>query len=190
MSRTVMAGPTPSSQVREPAGQGNKRRTGMEGPWVTGVALAVAWRGPCRVAVLTVARGRRRTRVGERDGLGKCRAAATCVRDRQPCEGPGGRHRSRNAPVCPATGWAVHSNLAGRTKQWEKNFCCVTTRCRNYGWLWCLGRRGGALTALPLGLSVLGFDGFILASFGLSLGRLPATDLTQAFGVLAITRRR
>jgi len=43
------------------------------------------------------------------------------------------------------------------------------------------------LTALPLGLGVPGFHGFILASFGLSLGRLPATDLAQAFGVLAIT---
>ncbi len=42
-------------------------------------------------------------------------------------------------------------------------------------------------TALPLGLGVPGFHGFILASFGLSLGRLPATDLTQAFGVLTIT---
>ena len=51
-------------------------------------------------------------------------------------------------------------------------------------------RRGGALTARtmdPLGLGVLGFHGFILAPFGLPLGRLPATDLAQALGVLAIT---
>ena len=48
-------------------------------------------------------------------------------------------------------------------------------------------RRGGALTARPLGLGVLGFDGFILAPLGLPFGRLPATDRAQAFGVLAVT---
>ena len=47
-------------------------------------------------------------------------------------------------------------------------------------------RRGGTLTAHPLGLGVLGFYGFILASFGLSFGRLPAPDLAEAFGDLAI----
>ena len=34
---------------------------------------------------------------------------------------------------------------------------------------------------------MLGFYGFILAPFGLPLGRLPAADLAQAFGVLAVT---
>ena len=62
----------------------------------------------------------------------------------------------------------------------------MTTRRRNCEWFWCLRRRGGALTARPLGLGVLGFYGFILTPFGLPLGRLPALDLAQAFRVLAV----
>ena len=69
----------------------------------------------------------------------------------------------------------------------QKNFCCVTTRRRNFGRLWWLRRRGGTLTARTLGLGVLGFDGIVLAPLGLPLGRLPAPDQPQAFGVLAVT---
>ena len=104
-----------------------------------------------------------------------------------PCEPPGDRHSSRNTPAGPATWGAVHSTPAGRTKELGKKSCCVTTRRRNCEWFWCLRRRGGALTARPLGLGVLGFYGFILTPFGLPLGRLPATDCAQAFGVLTVT---
>ena len=47
-------------------------------------------------------------------------------------------------------------------------------------------RRGGTLTARPLGLGVLSFDSFILAPLGLPLGCLPAPNLPQAVGVLAV----
>ena len=144
-------------------------------------------RGRWRVVVRSVVSGRRRTPVGGRGGLGKCRAAATCVGAHGPYEPPGDRHRRRNTLACRATWGAVHSSRAGRKKELGKNFCCVTTRRRNCGWLWCLRRRGGALTARPLGLGVLDFYGFILAPFGLPFGRLPATDLALAFGVLAVT---
>ena len=48
-------------------------------------------------------------------------------------------------------------------------------------------RRCGAPTALPFRRGVLGFDRFIQATPGLPLGRLPALDLPQTLGVLAVT---
>ena|SRR5580692_12489406 len=69
----------------------------------------------------------------------------------------------------------------------QKNFCCVTTRRRNFGLRRRLWRSGGAPTARPLRLGVLSFDGVVLAPFGLPLGRLPAPHQAPAFGVLAVT---
>jgi hypothetical protein len=68
----------------------------------------------------------------------------------------------------------------------RENFCCVTTRGLK-------GRRLGSLwqgleiqTACFLRLGVLSFDGLMLSSFGLSSGGEPASDETEAFGILAI----
>ena len=47
--------------------------------------------------------------------------------------------------------------------------------------------RGGALTARTLSLGVLGFDGIVRTPLRLAPGRLPAADLPQAFGILAVT---
>ena len=68
----------------------------------------------------------------------------------------------------------------------RNNFCCVTTRRRNFrspGWL---GRKGGTPSARTLGGSMLGFDRFIGTPLRLTLGRLPAAHGTQAFGILAV----
>ena len=69
----------------------------------------------------------------------------------------------------------------------RKNFCCVTTRRRNLGVVWCLRRNSGTLTAHTFRRGVLGFDGIVLAPSGLPLRRLPAAELPQAFKVLAVT---
>jgi len=69
----------------------------------------------------------------------------------------------------------------------RKNFCCVTTRCRNFRDLWSLGRRCDALAARTLCLSMLGFGRLVLAPFGLPPRCLPAPQQTQAFGLLAVT---
>ena len=69
----------------------------------------------------------------------------------------------------------------------RKNVCCVTTRLRNFWffrWLW---RRGGSATACLLGLGMLGPGGLVLPASGLSPGRQPSPDPTQAVGVLAVT---
>jgi hypothetical protein len=62
----------------------------------------------------------------------------------------------------------------------------VTTRGRNVRVRHGFGRDFGSLPALLLGLGLLGFDAGVLTTFGLAASRLPAADLTQAFGVLAI----
>jgi hypothetical protein len=75
----------------------------------------------------------------------------------------------------------------GAQNRRPQNFCCVTTRRRNFGlfpWLWW---RGDAPTARLLGLGMLGFDRFVLASLGLPPCRLPAPEQAQAFGILAVT---
>jgi hypothetical protein len=58
----------------------------------------------------------------------------------------------------------------------QQNFCCVTTRRRNYGRSGSWRRRSGALPARTLGLGVLGFGRFAQAPLGLPPGRLPAAD--------------
>jgi hypothetical protein len=97
-----------------------------------------------------------------------------------------------------AGGAAVACLVAARLWRWfmapgpvahrsrRKNFCCVTTRCRNFGLLRWLRRGGGALTARTLRLGMLGFGRIVLAPPGLPPRRLPAPDQTQAFGVLAV----
>ena len=70
---------------------------------------------------------------------------------------------------------------------WQNNFCCVTTRRRNFGLLRCWWRREGALTARTLRRGVLGFGRSVVASSRLPPRRLPAADLPLAFGVLAVT---
>jgi len=68
----------------------------------------------------------------------------------------------------------------------QQNFCCVTTRRRNFGRTGSWRQRSGALPARTLGLGVLGFDRFVQTPLGLPPSRLPAADQAQAFGVLAI----
>ena len=94
---------------------------------------------------------------------------------------------------------AVTGLAAARLRRWfvaagpvaqgqrRKSFCCVTTRHRNFRRIGWLGRRGDTLTARAFGLGVLGFDRLVLAPLGLPPRRLPASDQTQAFGILAVT---
>jgi hypothetical protein len=98
----------------------------------------------------------------------------------------------------PAVRAAILGLVAARLRRWietarpvahgmvGKNFCCVTTRRCNLGIFRGLWSRGGAAAARLLGLGVLGFNGFVLAPPGLSLGRLPAPHQEQALGVLAV----
>ena len=81
----------------------------------------------------------------------------------------------------------VHGTQAGRTRESKKNCCCVTTRCRIFGVLRCLGRRLGTLAAHALRLRLPRFGGRIQATAGLSLGRLPAADLPLTIRLLAVT---
>jgi hypothetical protein len=68
----------------------------------------------------------------------------------------------------------------------QKKICCVTTRWRNL-WalsdLWC---GLGPLAALFLCLRVLDFGFGVVATLRLTLRRLPAVDLSQAFRILAV----
>ncbi len=69
----------------------------------------------------------------------------------------------------------------------EKRLCCVTTRRRNRWVVNGLSRQLGTLAARFLGLGMLSFSGRILTMSGLPPGGLPATDLPQAFRILAVT---
>ena len=71
-------------------------------------------------------------------------------------------------------------------KEMKKNFCCVTTRRRNFWPLIRLGRSFGSLAAHALSLCVPGFDLGGLAPFGLPPSRLPTANFPQAFRILAI----
>jgi hypothetical protein len=81
----------------------------------------------------------------------------------------------------------ARGSLADRRAEAKKKFICVTTRGRNFRIFIGLRHNFGLLTALLLGLGVLGFDALVSATFGLSPSRLPAADLPQAFWLLAIT---
>jgi hypothetical protein len=76
---------------------------------------------------------------------------------------------------------------AGAQRRRQENFCCVTTRCRNFRCLRRLGQRLGTRTARTLGVGVLGLGRIILASSRLPPRRLPAAEFPPAFGVLAVT---
>ena len=91
-------------------------------------------------------------------GHPKCRERATYVRGPGHCEPPDGRRRSKSEPGCGVRSRGVRSSPADRIREGEKNFCCVTTRGRNFRVLNGLGRGLGSLTALLLGLGMLGFD--------------------------------
>jgi hypothetical protein len=66
------------------------------------------------------ARGRPGSPGRVRGGLGTCRAATTCVRDRAPGEAPAGRRGSSSVPGCGPTSQVVHGTRAGRTKESAK----------------------------------------------------------------------
>jgi hypothetical protein len=68
----------------------------------------------------------------------------------------------------------------------KKRFCCVTTLGLNLWVLNGLRHELDTLTAFLLCPGVPGFDALVLATFGLPPSRLPAADLPQAFGLLAI----
>ncbi len=140
-----------------------------------------------RLGAGTVAHGRPGTRRRACGGQLTCRATATCVHDPGHCERPDGRRRSSSAPGCGSSSAAVPGTPAGRTRASKKNFCCVTTRRRNFGCLRCLRRGSGAPAARTLSLGVLSFGRGIQAAFGLPLRRLPAADLALACRILAVT---
>ena len=120
------------------------------------------------------------------NGLLTCRETATCVHDRGHCALPAGRRGSSSGPGCGPSLEAVHSTPAGRIKEIKKNFCCVTTRRRNFWPPIRLGRSLGSLTAHALSLGVPGFGLGGLATFGLPPSRLPTADLPQALRILAV----
>ena len=146
------------SQVRRLARPGHRRRTGAPGDAVTAAVAGRAAACPGPVACGGDGRGR--------PGIPVCAL-------RRPWKVPRSRHlRSRSRtrsnrlaagsaavalPGCGPTSGAVHSTPAGRTTAAGKNFCCVTTRSRNFGLFRGLWHRLGALAARTLGLGVLGF---------------------------------
>jgi hypothetical protein len=150
-------------------------------------AAVAASRGLNRVVVRSAARGLQRTPAPGRGGLGKCRATATCVRVRPLCGPPDGKRGCRSTPACQPISGALHDTPAGRIKESIKNFCCVTTRRRNFWVIRGLRHRWGALTARTLRRGVLGFGCVVLAASGLPSRRLPATDQPPTFGVLTVT---
>jgi hypothetical protein len=90
-------------------------------------------------------------------------------------------------PDCGASLQEVHGTLAGRTREVKKRFRCVTTRRRNLGVLNSLGRILRSPTALLLCLGVPSLGGSLFPVFGLAPRCLPAVDLPQAIGLLAVT---
>ncbi len=116
----------------------------------------------------------------------KCREIATCVRDPAPGELPRGRRNCNTGPRCQRSLPAVHGSLAGRTVEWKKIFCCVTTRRRNVWAGGCLRRRLDSLAAHALGLGMLGFTHRAGSSLGLPPRCLPTTDLPQTLRRLAV----
>ena len=117
----------------------------------------------------------------------RCRVTSTCVRGPGHCELPDGRRHRSSVPGCESSSRAVHGTPAGRTTVSKKNFCCVTTRRRNLTVTRYLGHRLGTLTARTFRFGMLRFNFRILAACRLPPRRLPAADLPQALGVLAIT---
>jgi hypothetical protein len=119
-------------------------------------------------------------------GHPKCRESATYVRDPGHCEPPAGRRRNRSVPGCGARSPAIRSSLADRIKGEKKIFCCVTMRGRDFGAFNDLDRSFGLLSALFLGLGMLGPDAIVPATLSLAASCLPAVDLSQALRVLTV----
>ena len=96
-----------------------------------------------------------------------------------------------------AGGAAVASLIAARLQGWimaprpaaqgsrENNFCCVTTRRRNFRVLRGFRHRCGALTARTFCLG-MGLAPIFLTPFGLPPRRMPTSDQSQALGILAV----
>src|SRR3984893_171525 len=135
----------------------------------------------------TVARGRPGTHRRVCGGHPRYCATAPCVQDPGHGELPDGSRRSSSASGGGSSSAALRGTQAGRTKESKKNFCCVTTRRRNFGCLRCLGQRFGTFTVRTLGLGVLGSGRLIQTPPGRPLRGLPAADLPLAFRVLAVT---
>ncbi len=119
-------------------------------------------------------------------GHPRCRERATYVPGPGRCGPPDDRRCSNSEPGCVARSRGVRNSLADRIWGEKKNFCCVTTRGRNFWVRNGLGRDFGSLPALLFGLGMLLLDAGLLATFSLAASCLPAADLTQAFRVLAI----
>jgi hypothetical protein len=81
-------------------------------------------------------------------------------------------------------GWSKTSRPVAH-KWRQQNSCCVTTRHRNDAGTrrW---ERLAALSTPALGLGILGFGRCLQTPSSLPPGRLPATDLTEAVGILAV----
>ena len=116
----------------------------------------------------------------------RCREQAICVHDHGRYERLDDRRGRSSGLGCGASSRGVRGSLADHTREVKKRFCSVTTRKRNFWVFTDFGSGLGSLAALSLHLGVLGFAVGVLATFSLPLRRLPAADLTQAFGVLAI----
>ena len=89
-------------------------------------------------------------------------------------------------PGCGARSPGIRGSLADRIKGEKKIFCCVTMRGRDFGAFNDLDRGFGLLSALFLGLGMLGSDAIVAATLSLAASRLPAVDLSQALRVLTV----
>jgi hypothetical protein len=87
---------------------------------------------------------------------------------------------------CEGSSQAVRGSQADHIKEGKKRFCCVTTRERKLWFEASLGRGFSPQAARPLGLSVLGFDRGVLATFSLPPRCLPLADEPQTYRVLAV----
>src|ERR1700733_14755687 len=119
------------------------------------------------------ARRRPDTRAAAPGGPGRCRAATICVHDQERGQRLGGRRCVTARPLAQGN--------------WPQNFCCVTTRRRNFEIFGRLRRSGAPPTACLLRFGVPGFDGLVLTATGLSLCRFPASNQPAALRVLAVT---
>jgi hypothetical protein len=126
------------------------------------------------------------TRYHACSGHPKCRERATCVHDLGHCEQLAGRHGSSSVPGCGANSPGVRGSPAGYITEVKKTFCCVTMPRRKIWSLIGLGHGLDPLAARAFCLSMLGSGVGVLATLSLPLRRLPAPDLPQALGVLAI----
>ena len=131
----------------------------------------------------------------------RCADSYSMVRFFRPSEVPRASHLRSRSRTLRTAWWQVRQQKRAKLRvdftgcSWQpgrlhngrqKKFCCVTTRRRNL-WalsdLWC---GLGLSAALFLCLRVLGFGFGVVATLRLTLRRLPAVDLSQAFRILAV----